>query len=110
MPVATFTRPTTVSRSLPPPVGGLDTRSALADMPPENAIIMDNVFPEPKQVTIRPDHTSHATGMSGAVETLIPYNALDGTGKLFAANNGSIFEVTSAGAVGAAVVTSLTNN
>jgi hypothetical protein len=108
--VATRTRPAAISKSLPPPVGGLDTRNSLADMPPENSVIMDNWFPETEKVTLRPDHTSHATGMSGAVETIIPYTALTGTGQLFGANNGAIYDVTSAGAIGAAVVSGLTND
>lgn len=98
------------SKTIPPPVGGWDTRNALSDMPAENAVILDNWFPETEKVILRPDHTSHATGMSGAVETIIEYTPLSGTGEVFAANNGAIYDVTSAGAVGAAVVSSLTNN
>ena len=97
------------SKSLPPPVGGWDTRNALADMPEENAVILDNFFPTTDRVGLRGGHASHATGMSGNVDTLIGYTATDGTEELFAANGTSIFDVTSAGAVGAAVVGSLAN-
>jgi len=48
--------------SVPPPVGGWDTRNALADMPVENAVILDNWFPSTDKVTVRKGHTSHATG------------------------------------------------
>ncbi len=92
------------------PIGGWDTRHALADMPEQNAPILDNWFPETEQVTTRRGYSSHATGMSGAVETLMSYNAGDGSDKLFAANDGKIYDVTSAGAVGAASVSSLTND
>lgn len=92
------------------PVGGWDTRNALANMPKENAYILDNWIPETEQVILRRGHASHATGMSGNVETLFEYNAMDGTDKLFAANDGKIYDVTSAGAVGAAAVSSLTND
>lgn len=108
--IARQSRPSARTKHLPPPVGGLDTLNSIADMPPENAVVMDNFFPEAEEVTLRPDHTSHATGMSGAVETIIPYSALSGTDKVFAANNGDIYDVTSAGAIGAAVVTGLTND
>jgi hypothetical protein len=47
--------------------------------------------------------------MSGAVESLIPYVGLTGTNKLFAANGTSVYDVTSAGAVGAAAISGLTN-
>ncbi len=108
--IATATRPSARSKYLPPPVGGLDTLNSIADMPAENAVTMDNFFPQAETVILRPDHTSHKTGMTGAVETLIPYTALDGTEKLFAANNGSIYDATTAGAIGAAVVTGATND
>lgn len=100
---------TAQSIPLPPPVGGWDTRNALADMPVQNAVIMDNWFPSTDRVTLRNGFTSHATGMSGNVDSLMPYVDLDGTQTLFAANGTSWFDVTSSGAVGAAVVSSLSN-
>lgn len=103
-------RAPSVSRSLPPPVEGWDTREALADMPIKRAVILDNWFPQTDKVTLRRGHASHATGMSGAVESLLPYTPLTGSGALFAANGGNIYNVTSAGAVGAAVVSSLSND
>ena len=99
-----------VSKSLPPPVGGWDTRNALADMPAENAVILDNFFPSTDKVTIRPGFTQHVTGLSGNVESLLEYTALSGTGKIFACNNGKIYDVSTAGAVGSALVTSRSNN
>lgn len=98
------------SKSLPPPVGGWDTREALADMPGENAVILDNWFPSTDKVTVRRGYTSYATGMSGSIESLIEYTPLTGSNKLFAANGGNIYDVTSTGAVGAAVVSGLSNN
>lgn len=98
------------SVSLPPPVGGWDTREALADMPIENAVILDNWFPGTDKVTLRRGSDDHATGMTGSVESLLEYTPLDGSGELFAAANGSIYDVTSAGAVGTAVATGFSNN
>lgn len=99
-----------VSTALPPPVGGWDGRESLADMPENHAVKMENYFPSTDKVTVRRGHTSHATGMTGDVESLIEYVPLSGSGELFAANNGSIYDVTSSGAVGAAVVSGLTND
>jgi len=98
------------SKSLPPPVGGWNTRDALADMPVEDAIVLDNWFPTTDKITVRRGITSHATGMSGLVETLVEYTPLTGTSKLFAVNDGNIYDVSSSGAVGAAVVTGLSND
>lgn len=98
------------STSLPPPTGGWDTRETLADMPIENAVVMDNWFPGTSKVTLRRGHAEHVTGLSGNIETLLEYTPLTGVGKLFAANGGGIYDVTTSGAVGSAVATGKTNN
>jgi len=100
-------RAPTMSSALPAPTGGWDTRNALADMPVENAIIMDNWFPGTEKVTLRRGFAAHATGMSGNVDSLLEYTPLTGTGRMFAANGAAIYEVTSSGAVGTAAVTGL---
>ena len=97
------------SVSLPPPVGGWDTRDALADMPPTHAVVLDNWFPGTDRVAIRPGYTAHATGLGSAVETLLPYSPANGSPRLFAAAGTVIREVTTAGAAGSAVVTGLSN-
>lgn len=99
-----------VSKAMPAPVGGWNARDALANMKPEQAVILDNYFPEEARIRLRQGHTSHATGMSGNVDTLMVYTGITGTQKLFAANNGYIYNSTSAGAVGAADVSGLTSN
>jgi hypothetical protein len=98
------------SRTLPPPTEGWDTREALADMPITRAVILDNWFPSTDKITLRRGSSSHATGMSGSVESLLPYTGVTGTAALFAANGGNIYDVTVAGAVGAAVVSGMTND
>lgn len=98
------------SASLAAPVGGWDTRRALADMPEKNAVICDNWFPETDKLTVRRGSSSFATGMSGAVDTLFEYTGVDGTPELFAANGGNVYDVTAGGAVGAAAVSGLTND
>lgn len=108
IPIAT--QPQAQSIAIMPPVGGWDTQSALSNMPPQNAERMVNWFPETERVRLRPVYTSHATGLGASVETLLPYVPMDGTGELYGCANGSVFDVTSAGAVGAAVVTGQTND
>lgn len=98
------------STALPPPVGGWDTRESLADMPIQNAVVLDNWFPSTDKVVMRRGHTEYATGMSGNVESLIEYVPLTGTGELFAANGGSIYDVSNQGAVGAAVSSGHSND
>lgn len=98
------------SVSIPPPVGGWDTENALADMPQQNAVVLDNWFPGTDKVTLRRGYTEHASGMSGSVETLLEYAPQSGTQKLFAVNSGNVYDVTSSGSVGSAVVSGLSND
>lgn len=94
--------------SLPAPVGGWNARDALGEMDPMDAVSLTNFFPATSDVIVRYGHTRYATGISGQVETLLSYSG--GTSnKLFAAAVGSIYNVTSGGAIGAADVTGMTN-
>ena len=95
--------------SLPAPVGGWNARDSLANMAPTDAVTLDNLFPGVSSVSLRGGYSKHATGMTGQVESLLVYNAA-GTDKMFAVVGGNIFEVTTAGVVGAAKVTSLSNS
>jgi len=78
-------------------------------MPPTDAVTLTNWYPTPSDVQVRQGYTSFATGFAAAVETLAPYNA-DTQNKLFACSNGNIYDITSGGAIGAAVQSGLTNN
>jgi hypothetical protein len=95
--------------SLPAPVGGWNARDALANMAPTDAVTLDNLFPGVSSVSLRGGWQPHATGISGQVETLMTYNG-GATDKMFAIAQGSIYDVTTAGAVGAAAVSGLTNS
>lgn len=97
-------------KSVPPPVGGWDAFNALADMPAENAPILDNWFPETDTVTMRRGYAEHATGLGASVETLLTYTPQTGNSELFGCAGGSIFDVTLPGPVGAAEVTGLAAN
>ena len=95
--------------SLQAPTMGLNAKDAVANMKPKFATTIENWFPTPSSVDVRKGYVSHATGLSGDVETLAAYNT--GTSqRLFAAANGNIYDATASGAVGDAVVSSLSNS
>lgn len=77
-------------------------------MNPADAIQMDNWFPSTTYATLRSGSLNHVTGIPVSVRTLAAYNS-GTTSKLFAAAGTAIYDVTTAGAVGAAVVTGLTS-
>ncbi len=95
--------------SLPPPVGGWNTLDALADMPTEDAVTLDNWFPDADRVSVRRGYVAWVTGFPAAVETLMPYQPPSGATQLFAAAGTAIYDATAPGAVGAAVVSGQTN-
>jgi len=90
-------------------VGGWNARDSLANMAPTDAVTLENFFPSVSNVNLRGGYTKHATGLPDKVETLMTYSGLT-TDKMFAVSDEKIYDVTSAGAVGAAAVSGLTNS
>lgn len=89
------------SQSFPAPVGGWNARDALADMKPTDAIHLENWFPKTSYVEMRGGSDDHATGMTGTGKTLCVYNKMTGGNELFAVTESGVYDVSSAGAVGA---------
>jgi hypothetical protein len=98
--------------SVPAPIGGWNVRDPLPSMQPIYAPQLDNCFCLPSEIQVRKGYTVHAT-FTGSCQTLLEYNAANGSQSLYAAVNNagacSIYDVTSAGAVGAAKVSGLTS-
>lgn len=99
-----------ISHSVTAPTGGLNARDALSMMPPEDAVIMDNWFPGTTAIALRGGTVNWKTGFPGWVETILAYNTRTGTNKLFGIASGNIYDATTQGAVGAAVVSGLSNS
>ena len=100
-------KPVSDVKFLPSPTGGWYVGANLSEAPKGTAYILDNAFPQLDYVRMRGGSISYATGMANAaVSTLIPYVSASSS-KFFAFCNGSIFDVSSGGAVGAAAVTGL---
>ena len=96
-------------QSLPAPVGGWNARDSIANMEPTDAVTMINMFPTVSSTTLRGGYSQFATGLDGQVQTLMTYNA-GAVSKMFAATStGKIYDVTTAGPVGAPVISGLTN-
>ncbi len=93
---------------IPSPVKGLQLKRGIAAMKADEALILDNWFPEGGYCRVRGGHVSHATGIGGSIGSLMEWAGPAGR-KMFAAKTSDIYEVTAAGAVGAAVVSGLTS-
>jgi hypothetical protein len=97
-------------KSLPAPTGGLNARDAYADMPETDAVVMENMFPMPSYVTPRNGNAIWASNIPGVVNTLATYSPPSGTRKMFAWAGTGIYDVTTGGTVGAAVVSGNTSD
>lgn len=89
---------TSGSTAFPAPVGGLNDRDPLAAMPVEDAVILENWWPEPSRLTVRDGYRDFATGFTGPVETLVEYAPPSGLNEVFAASNGNIYNLSAGGA------------
>jgi len=90
-------------------VGGLNARDSLASMKATDAVVMENWFPDPTSVSVRKGYIEWSTGYANPVQTLMRYAPTSGAYKMFAASGTGFYDATAQGAVGAPVVTGLTN-
>jgi hypothetical protein len=95
--------------SLLAPTGGWNARDGLTAMGPLDAVTLQNWFPATTECVLRSGYAKWATGLPGAVETLMAYSG-GASDKLFAIADGEVYDVTTQGAVGAAELTGLSNS
>ena len=94
-------RPVAVARPIPMPApfGGLNTRDAIDQMPANDAILMDNMFPSEGKVSVREGKTTFCDiGVVGSIESLFEFHS-GATNQLVAAIGGEIYNISSGTAV-----------
>ena len=92
-------RRVSVGSPVPAPTGGWDAQSPLANMPPENAVTLDNFIPRAGYVELRKGYRVWQEGMGNTVESLMVWrgNNASEADAIFAASGGSIFDVSNDG-------------
>lgn len=88
----------------PPPVGGLNAISAITHTPIGDALALENFVPYPDKIVTRDGASDHATGFANPLKRLHVYAAQSGVESLWATTDAGVYNATSAGAVGAAVI------
>ena len=83
--------------SVAAPLGGWNARDSIAEMNPMDAVVLENFFPTPSDVTLRKGYSKYSTGITGQVYSLMSYNFIGGQ-KLFSVANGVIYDSTNSGA------------
>lgn len=96
--------------TVPSPVGGLNAFDSLAAMPPTDAVVLQNWWPQPYGLSVRKGYAQWATNMPSTVESIAGWYDFAGNGKLFAWSNGNMYDISARAAVGAPIVTALTNS
>lgn len=84
-----------ISKSLPAPTGGWNTRDPLANMKPEYAVILDNWIPRAGYVELRKGDRVWCNNAPAPVESLMVYRG-DATGgdQVYAVSDGDIYDAT----------------
>lgn len=93
--------------TVPAPIGGLNARDSLVAMPETDAIVMRNLWPQPYGCAVRKGFAEFAVKFPTEVATLANWASATGTQKFFAWSASGMYDITSGGAVGAAIVTGL---
>src|ERR1700722_17884313 len=108
MPQKPTGQPVFRTTSLPAPVGGLNARDSIANMPATDANILENFFPNTTSVDLRNGYSVWQSGLPAWVETIMEYNAGAGR-RLFCASGTAFYDVTLQFGTPAVAVAGLSN-
>jgi len=97
-------RRTAVTASVSAPIGGWNARDSIANMPPLDAVTLNNFWPTPTEVQLRLGYSQFSTGITGQVNSLMNYAGVTSQ-KLFAAAGTSIYDVSASTAVAVKTIT-----
>ena len=97
-------RRTAVTASVSSPIGGWNARDSIANMPPLDAVTLNNFWPTPTEVQLRLGYSQFSTGITGQVNSLMNYAGVTQQ-KLFAAAGTSIYDASGSTAVAVKTIT-----
>ena len=93
--------------SITAPIGGWNARDSIAQMPPTDAVTLNNFYPTPTDLQLRLGYTKASTGITGQVNTVMNY-AGPNSQNLFGAAGTKIYNADTATAT--EVVTGLASD
>jgi hypothetical protein len=97
-------RRTATTASVASPIGGWNARDSIANMPPLDAVTLNNFWPTPTDVQLRLGYTKFSTGITGQVNSLMNYAGVTNQ-KLFAAAGTNIYDASASTAVAVKTIT-----
>lgn len=91
-------RQVSIGTYVPAPVGGWDAQSPLSNMPPQNAVTLDNWIPRNGYVEFRRGFRPWQTGLTFPVETVMVWRSNQAVpDEIFAASGTNIWDVSNDG-------------
>jgi len=97
-------RRTANTASVASPIGGWNARDSIANMPPLDAVTLNNFWPTPTDVQLRLGYSQFCTGITGQVNSLMNYAGVTQQ-KLFAAAGTTIYDASASTAVAVKTIT-----
>jgi hypothetical protein len=97
-------RRTANTASVASPIGGWNARDSIANMPPLDAVTLNNFWPTPTDVQLRLGYSEFCTGITGQVNSLMNYAGVSQQ-KLFAAAGTNIYDASGSTAVAVKTIT-----
>lgn len=80
--------------ALPAPTGGLNDLDPISTMEPNFLLECTNFYPDTGLLVVRPGYQEWAINLGAACDTIMHYNAMDGSFKRFASTSAGIFDIT----------------
>lgn len=83
--------------TIPAPTKGWNTTDSISQIPPDMALVLDNLIPSTASVSTRKGHSAYSTGVgSGNIDSLFELKALT-ISKMISAASGNIYDSTTQG-------------
>ena len=93
-------QPFSKPQQLPPPIGGWNTRDSFETMQPQDAVVLENWYPDFAGVLVRPGVAAWLNlGTEADVRTLAVWKAPGSAAKLIAASAGALYDASGGGQV-----------
>jgi len=96
--------------TIPAPVGGLNLRDSIADMPAQDALTLNNYFPQENGCQLRGGTDRHCVieSQTAPVESLLVFS--EDTEKMLAVCDGAFYDVSSSGTISLSLIDSLNSS
>lgn len=95
--------------TVPSPVGGINAYNSLPTMQQTDAVSFINWWPQPYGCSLRNGYIEWITGLPSSVESLAVWTGIDTSSKFFAWSGTGMYDISSRGVAGAALLSGLSN-